>query len=353
MQHRVLMLGPALSVKGGITTVEQFYLEAWDSALGYDLRHIGTFVDGSKFLKFLTFIKALAEFCYQLLVWKPNILHIHFSWKASFYRKSFFVILAKLFQIKIILHCHASRFHVFYEEANKPTRNFIHWVLNSSDRILVVSRQWLNYFSKLPIETPVQILYNPVVCPTKIQDSVRGVPIILSLGRLGERKGTYDILAAIPLVLKKFPNAEFWLGGDGEIDKVQSILSDKSWIDRVRILGWVSAQEKERVLQEATIFLLPSYNEGLPLAILEAMAYGLPVISTPVGGIPEAVLDNETGFLVQPGNSGDIAEKIELLLSNSELCQKVGFNARRYVMEKFEVNVILQQLVSIYESLFY
>ena len=349
-KYRVLMLGPSLSVKGGITTIEQFYLDAWDNKK-YDLQHIGTFVDGNKVIKLGVFLKAFCQYFYLLLFNPPDILHIHFSWKASFYRKSIFVLLAKIFNIKIILHCNASRFDVFYENSNQFKQKFIQGILNSATLLIVVSEQWRKYFANLSLNVPIKVLYNPVSFPENIPLIAQPKPIVLSLGRLGERKGTYDILKAIPLILATFPKTKFCLGGDGDIQQVKNILSKESWGQNVELLGWVQGKEKAKNLQQASIFLLPSYNEGLPLAILEAMSYGIPVISTPVGGIPEAVIDGKTGFLIQPGDITAIAEKVTLLLKNFELRNQIGTNAREYAQEKFEIKVILQKLFAIYDSL--
>lgn len=349
-KHRVLMLGPALSVKGGITTVEQIYLDAWDYSK-YDLLHIGTFVDGLKIFKLLVFLRAFIQYCYLLIFFKPDILHIHFSWRASFYRKSLFAILARIFRVKLFLHCHASRFDIFYSGSSKIHRKFIDWILNSADIIIVVSEQWRKYFEGLSLRVPIHILYNPVACPVDSPQRTNSEPVVLSLGRLGERKGTYDTLKAIPHVLETCPNAEFWFGGDGDIKQVETVLSKELWGKHVRLLGWVQGKEKEESLLQASIFILPSYNEGLPIAILEAMAYSLPVVSTPVGGITEAVVDGKTGFIVEPGDVKAIAQKITLLLSNSELRSQIGNNGQRYMLEKFEVNVIIQQLFAIYDSL--
>lgn len=349
-RYRVLMLGPALSVKGGITTVEQLYLDAWDYSR-YDLRHIGTLVDGSKVLKLLIALKAFIQSCYRLATWKPDILHIHLSWRASFYRKSLFVILGKIFRTKIILHCNASRFDIFYDSSSKLKRKFIRLILSSADRMLVVSQQWRRYFEGLFLSVPLHVIYNPVVCPPGLSRGNDRKAVVLSLGQLGRRKGTYDILQAIPRVLEVCPQAEFWFGGHGEVEDVERILKTKPWRDHVRLLGWVTGDRKEDVLTRAALFVLPSYHEGLPLAILEAMAYGLPVVSTPVGGIPEAVIDGETGFLVEPGDVEAIAQRVTLLLSDAELRGQMGMNARRRALEKFEVGVVIQQLFAIYDEL--
>ena len=348
-RRRVLMLGPALSVKGGITTVEELYFQAWDFSR-YSLRHIGTYVDGRKLVKLFVAAKAFGIFCYCLAFWRPDILHVHFSWRASFYRKAVFILLARVWGIKIVLHCHAAEFDAFYEEVGPLGMTLIRAVLNQADRLIVLSSYWARFFQEMQLRVPIIVLYNPMAYHAPMAQAGCFRHVVLSLGKLGQRKGTYDILQAIPAVLKTSPDAEFWLGGDGDVDRVAKIIAGQPWCEHVRLLGWVSGEEKHRILSAATVFLLPSYSEGLPMAVLEAMAYGLPVISTPVGGIPEAVVDGETGFLVSPGDVQALSKKISLLLGNPDLCLELGANARRMVEEKFQVDVILQRLYALYDS---
>ena len=347
---KVLMFGPDPVNRGGIATVLQYYLDAWDYSR-YDLRRITTFISGPKLLKLLAAIKALIQCIPVVIFWRPDIVHIHFSSRASFYRKSLFVVLAKVFHKKIILHCHAPDFHVFYEDRGKRGQKFIRFILSSADVVLVVSERWRRYFANLSPNVPVIVLYNPVVCPAQVTRSNNAGPVVLSMGRLGKRKGTYDILKAIPYVLESCPQAEFWFGGDGDIEQVRKTILKKPWGKHVRLLGWVRGEKKEETLSQASLFLLPSYHEGMPVAILEAMAYGLPIISTPVGGIPEAVKDGEVGFLVQPGDVEDIAQKITLLLRTPELRNRMGAKARSLTIKKFEISSILDQLFAVYGSL--
>src|SRR5690606_10983036 len=126
--------------------------------------------------------------------------------------------------------------------------------------------------------------------------------VISSMGRLGSRKGTWDLLEAFKRLAAEVPNVRLVLGGDGEIDKARRIVARDGLEARVTIAGWLSGAEKLDVFNRTDIYALPSYHEGLPASIVEAMAAGAPIVSTPVGGIPEAVTDAFNGFLVAPGD---------------------------------------------------
>ena len=245
---QVLMLGPAMTAKGGMTAVEKLYLEEWDSSR-YLLTHIGTYVDGSKLVKLLVATRALAVYCYYVAVWRPDIVHVHFSARASFFRKAVFVLLARYWGIKIVLHCHAGYFDVFYQRAGTWGKALIRAVLNRADRIIVLSPQWARFFQQeIQVRVPISVLNNPVKRHRSTERSKHSGQIVLTLGRLGENKGTYDILEAIPNVLETFPGAEFWLGGDGDLDQVKSIVAAAPWGQQVQLLGWVTGEEKDRVL---------------------------------------------------------------------------------------------------------
>ena len=171
------------------------------------------------------------------------------------------------------------------------------------------------------------------------------------MGELGKRKGIYDLLEATPRILQDYDNVKFVLCGDGELEKVRKICKNKNMENKVDILGYVSGQQKMTNFKSANIYILPSYHEGLPVSILEAMACGLPIVSTPIAGIPDAVEDGVNGLLIEPGNIDGIAEKVTKLLKDDELCARMSQNNVNKVREKFDIEVVVRQLVQEYENL--
>lgn len=347
---KVLMLGPELADQGGMSAVVNTYMANWDHSR-YQVRYIGTYnTNAIQLAKPFLALRALIQFVFIMAWWRPEILHVHFAEGVSFYRKSIFVVLARRTPTRMILHCHGPHFDVFYQKRSNRGKRYIRFILNSADQLLVVADFWRCFFENLSLTVPVLTLYNSVALPHDLARDSGEQGIVLSLGRLGQRKGTYDILRAIPGVLEVCPNAEFWLGGDGEVEQVASLLATESWGKHARLLGWVRDEEKHTSLKEASIFLLPSYHEGLPVAILEAMAYGLPVISTAVGGIPEAVVDGETGFLIQPGDIKAIVDTTTRLLNSREMREQMGISARRRIEKHFEVDAVMGKLFALYDS---
>lgn len=349
--RRVLMLGPALTQHGGMAAVERSYFDAWDHNR-YELRHIPTYMShhDRTIVQLGRALRAFVWAAWSLLTWRPHVLHLHASWYASFYRKSLFLVLARVCRVPtILLHLHASGFQIFYDASSAFQRALIRSILRAAHRLIVLGEGWREYYRGLAGSVPIEVLPNPVACPDSIPPYSERLPVVVSLGELGERKGTYDTLRAIPEILAIHPTAEFWLGGDGDVQEVQAIVDHESWRGRVKILGWVDGSEKDGILRRARIFLLPSRNEGLPVAILEAMAYGVPVVATRVGSIPEVVIDGETGFLVEPGSPALIVNRVTSLLRDEATAQRMGALGRERARTKYEARAIVAQLFNIYD----
>lgn len=117
---------------------------------------------------------------------------------------------------------------------------------------------------------------------------------------------------------------KFILAGSGEIERVQDIIEKKGISQYFSFPGWVKKEEKEKLLKNADIFFLPSYTEAMPMSILEAMGYGLPIVTANVGGIPQLVEERRNGYMIEPGNIDGFAKAIRELIGNDELIYGMG-----------------------------
>jgi glycosyltransferase involved in cell wall biosynthesis len=353
-KENVIVIGPSLTVQGGISSVEKTILSNWENE-NIVLYHLSTHCDGNVARKSLILLRGLTLFLFQIIKRKPRIAHVHFASRASFYRKSLFVLMANLFKIKVVLHAHGAEFNKFYDiESNYSHKLYIRYILNSADDLLVLGEWWKDFYSSIYVYKTPKITYNSIAIsspsPKKDNENSNEL-IILSLGRLGERKGTYDLINAYESIEERFPQVSLWLVGDGEVEKVKLLLTEKSWGDKVKVLGWLAGNSLLNTFTSADIFVLPSYNEGLPMAILEAMSKSLPIVATPVGGIPDAVVNGKNGFLVAPGDINGLRDAIITLITDKELRQQMGQNSYQVVQEKFEVKVIINQLNNLYLEL--
>lgn len=178
--------------------------------------------------------------------------------------------------------------------------------------------------------------------------------VVAILGHVSEVKGYPAFVEAAALVARAHPDCRFVaVGGEtvqpGFTKYLQDRVRELGLGDRFAFLGFRT--DVERVLAAVDVVVLPSLSEGFPLAILEAMACGKPVIATSVGGVPEAVADGETGLLVPPGQVGDLAQAIDRLLRNPDLCQRLGRAARDRVQRCFSVELFAARVQTLYDEL--
>lgn len=341
---KILMIGPDVNSQGGISSVIRLYKDN-----GLDVVILSTYKGGNIFSNLIFYCIFIIKYIFILLT-NENIklIHIHIASRGSFLRKYFSFRIAKIFKKKIIFHVHGAKFDVFYNKSPYIIQKIITNSFNFADLILVLSDEWKNKISNICSNKNIQILYNPAVIK-KLNPIESDFINILFMGRLEKRKGTYNIIESAKFIQN--PNIVIDLYGDGEIEKCEKLINDNNLSQKVKIKGWISGSQKEEVFQNSDVLILPSYHEGLPMSILEAMSYGLPIISTPVGGIPEAVEDGVNGFLIQPGDSKALAEKIDLLANDKELREKMGRESYKIAKEKFDINVIIKQLQGIYDEL--
>ena len=348
---RVVMVGTAMDTMGGISTVVKGYVDAglFDRA---PIRYIVTHSDGSGLRKLRLAICGYAAFTLALLRRDVGLVHVHLSSRASFWRKLPILMLAKLVRKPVLLHLHGSEFMTFYEEECGPlSKQIVRTTFNQADLILVLSPQWAVNVKGFTKNRRIEVLFNGVPVPDHMPNRLHhaGPVTLLFLGRLGWRKGIYDLLDALKTV--KASGVDFWLiaAGDGETVEVAARARELGLTPNIKVPGWIRDQDKARLLEQADIFVLPSHAEGLPMSLLEAMAAGLPVVCTSVGGIPTAVSDGVEGAVVTPGDTSALATSLQQLLSDPEMRLRMGRNAYDRAKRDFDVQRGVDRLVSIYQ----
>ncbi|MGE7683276.1 glycosyltransferase family 4 protein [Peribacillus simplex] len=346
---RILVVGSSLKDKGGIVTVikniEQSSINDY-----YTIKRIETYITGNVLERVYIFMVALFRLLGALFSFRPDIIHIHMSEKGSFYRKTIILLITKLFNRLVILHIHSASFDDFYN-SNNLQKKFIKYILNKADKLIVLSKQWEEYYSNIVPPSKIAVLYNGVYRIDEKFKRKNSSPIGLFLGRLGQRKGTYDLLSSINELKKDGVVGSFYFAGDGEIEQVKHLINENELEDIVTVLGWVNSEQISDLLKEVDFLVLPSYNEGLPMAILEAMNYGLPIISTYVGGIPEVINNNDNGYLILPGDTDGLTKALASLLTNEQLRVEMGMKNREIILNRFDIQALMKDLSSIYQSL--
>lgn len=344
------MIGPDPKVMGGIATVVTGYLNS-SLAGEYDLIYISSHKDGSKLKKLMTAVFAYLRFIWVCLFIRPDIIHVHSSFGASFYRKMIFIITGRLFSIPIVNHIHGSEFDRFYTNASGVKKRLVADVYLKCDVIIVLSKEWKNKLEQAIKGINTSIVENFAVIPHNIAAVEERKNIILFLGHIEAGKGVYDIPQIAKKVIKDIPDVKFVLCGNGKIDEFRRIVVENNMSNYIELTGWVNNQQKDELLNSSKICFLPSYSEALPMAILEGMAYGLPVVSTNVGGIPAVVSEGINGYLYEPGSITDFANAIIELLNNPNLWKKMHEDNIRKISNEFSIESNVEKVSAIYHDI--
>lgn len=345
------MIGPSLDAQGGIASVARTWMET-QALHAVQVDYIGTMTDGPLPSKLVRMGWRHTRYLGKLARgWRPDLFHIHMSSYVSFYRKLAYFEEARATGAPVLVHLHGSDMEDFFA-AGGIHEAAIHHMFSRAARVVCLSQSMARAVSEWMPSAPVAVIYNPVDLgrfrhPPR---PPRPNPVVLFMGLVGERKGTWDLLEAIPQVIAAVPEARFRFGGNGEVEKLQAEVKRQGLEGIVSVLGWVSGDERERQYEEADVYCLPSYHEGLPMSILEAMADSLPVVSTPVAGIPEAVIHERNGLIVPTGDPPTLAAALIRLLQDPELRAAQGRAGRVLAEERFDAEVICRQVVALWEQ---
>ena len=276
--------------QGGIATV----VMSWKNAGLFEqwpIVYLETHVEGSKLDKLRVGTLAFLRILLLLASNKVACVHLHVARRTSFWRKSIFALAAFLFCRPVLLHFHSGGFPVFFhDECNWLQKRFIQFVLGQAEQLIVLSNAGQETLRQVSDNRQITVINNFLTPPIHVPDAaVRNKHLLLFLGLLSRDKGFFDLLEAIEPLCKEFPTLVLACGGKGELGKVHERIRQLRVEPHVKLLGWISDQSKDAWLSRASCFVLPSYVEGIPMAILEAMARGLPVVSSKIGGIPDVI----------------------------------------------------------------
>lgn len=345
------MVGTSPETMGGISTVVTAYMNA-GLFQRCNIEYISTHCDGSGFKKlktaFLGFVKFLGKLCFN----KIKIVHIHVSSRASFWRKSLFIVIANLFGKKIIFHLHGSEFREFFDdELSDSRRSLATKIIDMASVVIVLSESWKAWMSTHIDVNKVTVLENSINSIQLPTSDAASENQLLFLGRIGKRKGFWDLLSALQKIKEKGIEFTLIAGGDGETEKAKALVEELDLGQHVKFVGWINGKEKLGLLASSSVFVLPSYNEGMPMSVLEALASGLPIISTTIGGIPHQVTNEVEGFLLTPGDVKGLEDRLETLLTSPQLRSDFSKKALEKFDTCFSTNVVLPKLERIYDEL--
>lgn len=379
-KKRILVLGPLPPTVGGITTFIKGISESDLNRkykfimFGTERPTVGLGRDADDYtLMFrvglirlvkssISTISHMLKFPFVLIVNRPDIIHIHTASYWSFWENAMYSLLSKVFCKKVIIHIHGGLFYKFYKDSNIFVKFLVRKVLGLPEYIIVLSSKWKSLLMDIAcaqtrLEDRIVVLENFVdfsrFAHFQRELDVSGDIInVLFVGGVGAKtKGIYDVLKVIPLVVKECKNVLFSFVACGNIERFDLFGNKETYISHARFLDYVSDDEKIKVFVNSDIFVLPSYSEGLPITMLEAMAGGLPIIATSVGSIPEVIEEGKNGFLIEVSDYHALAEKILFLAKDKKLRREMAMNNLNKIREQYDQSVVMRRLDSLYTQL--
>ncbi len=340
---KVLTIGPSRFGQGGIASVLKIYNQSIPGFKQLPTNSSRGIIPGM--------LAAVASFLRMPIerLRGRSILHIHAASYKSFVRKRLFVYWGKTLGFKIVYHCHGkmSREYFFALGIDK-VKNY----LDKCDVIIALSDWWKNYFDSTFHHRKVVAVYNPQIPVEKIAHPKAKHPLkLLFLGLIRDDKGVFDMIEVMARNRDRWNGrVKLTIGGWGESKRLNNEIKRNNLEPIVDYLGWVDDASKEELFATHDVVILPTYFEGLPMSIIEALGHGMPTISTPVGGIPEMIIPGENGILFTPGDKQAMSAAIDCYLMNPELIDRHG-KAALSIVPKFYPEKIKADLKKIYLDL--
>ncbi|MBF0138018.1 MAG: glycosyltransferase family 4 protein [Magnetococcus sp. DMHC-1] len=348
-QGHIVMAGTAPDQQGGVAAVVRIWQEAglFDQ---WPILFLPTHKDGHKLKKLLVFVVAIWRFRRMLATENVALLHVLGASRASFRRKSLLIRMALARGVPVLYHLHGGGFADWYQESPGKTRQAITTLLEQCQQVVALSESWVTRIQEIAPTARVVVVPNPTPPGVSVENVVREPATLLFLGRLEPQKGVYDLIRAVAPLRHRFPHLRLILAGAGDRQGVLTALQTAGMADQSHLPGWVAGTEKARLLAQAGIFVLPSHMEGVPISILEAMAEGIPVVASRVGGVPDLLTDGLEGRMIPPENIPALTSALAELLDNPLLAQQMGQAGQKRAAQHAPEKIV-QQLGAIYHGL--
>ena len=348
----ILMIGTSRDSQGGIAAVVKAYAQAGLFA-SHPIVYVPSHVTGRALRKVIVLVRALGTVIRHLLRQPVRCIHMHTSFRHSFYRKALFCFVALLFRKPFILHVHSGNFVSFFSAAGPLTRRLTTGLFERAAAVIVLSETWqADFRAVISAKANYVVLANPVVLPPQdepVGARPRGAPFLF-VGAVTRTKGVGDLLAALAILNQRGVPAELVIGGDGALEAMRREAKRLNVAEQTRFTGWVSGDAKSALFRDAGCFVLPSHAEGMPVAVLEAMAWGLPVIASAVGGVPELIRHEQNGMLIPPGDPHALAAAMAAVLHDGDQAAALGRQARLDVARFHDPAAITDHLVALYRA---
>ncbi|MGO1057748.1 glycosyltransferase family 4 protein [Planococcus sp. FY231025] len=252
---------------------------------------------------------------------------------------------------------HGGNFQEFYNRMPRMGKRRINKLLRESDKVIALGSKWEKILHHIEPEASIKVLMNAVPLPVLDESILKSNTFsILFLAVLHQEKGIFDLIEASVGAIKKAEEHQlqlvFDIAGDGpQLEQAKQLVNNHGISSSYCFHGWAGPEEKQKLMRKADLFVLPSYFEGLPMSVLEAISYGIPVVSTNVGSIDEAVKEGKNGYLIAPRDVEALEERLNRAIHHPAL-QEFRQASRSLAEAWFDEKEYFQQIEEMYEDLY-
>jgi glycosyltransferase involved in cell wall biosynthesis len=354
-----LLTGPRLAALSGVSTHVDLLL-ASELALDFSLIHFEVGREGrdeGRLARALRLVLSPARLAYQVLAHRAAIVHVNTALTLrAYWRDLMYMLVARLCRARVLYQVHGGPAPQAFCGGRRLAGAFVRATLRLADAIVVLSSAEREAFVRFGVAAQIFTLPNAIDCsPYAALVRARVTPArplrLLYLGRLVREKGLYELIEGLQLVRGQGINSELIVAGEGPETAALSEAAAARGLEAVGFVGPVRGPDKIALLHWADVLVLPSYAEGLPYALLESMAAGVPAIATRVGAIPEVVADGVNGLLVEPRSAQAIASAIRTLAQDRGALARMSEASRATITARYSIRRLAAQLGALYASL--
>lgn len=356
----VLLLGPQRSAVSGVSTHLNM-LMASDLAQKFLLRHFQVGSEGrgeNPAGRRLRLLASPFRLAFRLFAEQVDIVHLNTSLnRRAYWRDLVYMLVARLSGARVLYQVHGGDLPEQFSGPNRLLKFLLRSSLRLAETIVVLARCECEAYLTFTKGLRISLLPNAVDCAPYLtldrhQASERQPLRLIYVGRLSREKGLFDALSALKLSRLAGSQAHLLIAGSGpDEDALRQRVGELQLADAVTFAGPVFGEDKIRVLGEADVLLFPTYAEGLPYALLEGMAAGLPAITTRVGAIPDVVIDNVHGIFVMPRDVQAISRAINRLAGNPSLVARMGAACRERIKSRYTIQRMADEFSRLYSEM--
>ena len=348
-KKKILLIAPCKTGRGGVVSmVNALYSSKLKE--NFTFGWLETSDDRGVFCNIWAVVKAFLLAPPHILA--SDLVHIHSASYNSFRRKLIFMAWCVLLRRPYLLHIHGGGFKTFLQNATATGKKLYRWGLRHASGVITLADVFDRAAADAePRQTRRRIIPNPGYLPAGAPHAVgKKIGAVMFAGWLEPAKGVFELLEAFAACGFP-PEVQLVMPGKGRIGEVRNAAEKLGIEAQVQTPGWQSRRQMDKWYEQADIFVLPSHTEGMPMVLLEAMAYGVPIITTPVGGIPSMLPASARNFFFRPGCVPELTERLEKLASDPELRKCYSRELQRHYTKNFSGDVIFEKIADFYRDL--